>query len=174
MRVINLSDLRAKFDRLQSKVVSGEPFRHGSKSNRSRFRALFKQLLVKDQSQDWYAKLKARFYQRQQEMIEEVGVFQEQCVANLVSKPIDQMNLEAIECGLKNVSLDNQELVLNFQRQLYCELHKRRKTLFLNKEMVYLSGEFCAQAFASRFNKWNYLKKKSLKISAQFRSDACF
>ena len=92
-------------------------------------------------------------------MIEEVDVLQEQCVANLVSIPIDQMNLEAIECGLENVSLDNQQLVLNSQRQLYCELHKRRKTLFLNKGIVYLSGEFCAQAFASRFNKWNYFLK---------------
>ena len=117
-------------------------------------RYLSSKLLIKGQSQDL-----GRFYQRQQEMIEEVDVFQEQSFANLVSKPIDQMNLEAIECGLKNVSLDNQELVLNFQRQLYCELHKRRKTLFINKEMVNLSGEFCAQAFASRFNKWNYFLK---------------
>ena len=129
-------------------------------------RYLNSQLLVKDQSQDWYVKLKARSYQRQQEIIEEVGVFQEQCVANLVSKLIDQMNLEAIECGLKNVSLDNQELVLNFQRQLYCELHKRRKTLFLNKGMVYLSGKFCAKAFASQWNRGPYHKKEPKDFSS--------
>ena len=129
-------------------------------------RYLNSQLLVKDQSQDWYVKLKARSYQRQQEMIEEVDVFQEQSFANLVSKPIDQMNLEAIECGLKNVSLDNQQLVLNSQRQLYCELHKRRKTLFLNKGIVYLSGEFCAKAFASRWNNWNYHKKEPKDFSS--------
>ena len=99
-------------------------------------------------------------------MIEEVDVLQEQCVANLVSIPIDQMNLEAIECGLKNDSLDNQQLVLNSQRQLYCELHKRRKTLFLNKGIVYLSGEFCAKAFASRWNNWNYHKKEPKDFSS--------
>ena len=73
-------------------------------------------------------------------------------VANLVSNPIGQMNLEEIECGLKNIRLDNQEMILKFQRQLHCELHNRKKTLFLNKGMVYLNREFCAEALSCWIN----------------------
>jgi hypothetical protein len=108
--------------------------------------------LVKDQIQDWYLILKECVYQRQQEMIDEVDLFQEQCVSNLTSNPIGQMNLQEIECGLKNLRLDNQEMVLKFQRQLYCELHNRKKTLFLNKGMVYLNREFCAEALSCWIN----------------------
>jgi len=116
-------------------------------------------LLVKDQSKDWHLTLKECVYQRQQGMINEVDLFQEQCVSNLTSNPIGQMNLEEIECGLKDLRLDNQEMVLKFQRQLYCELHNRKKTLFLNKGMVYLSREFCGETFSY----WKNDKKENFR-----------
>jgi hypothetical protein len=59
--------------------------------------------LVKDQIQDGYLILKECVYQRQQEIIDEVDLFQEQCIANLASNPIGQMNLQEIECGLSMV-----------------------------------------------------------------------
>jgi len=124
--------------------------------------------LVKDQSQDWHLTLKECVYQRQQGMIDEVDLFQEQLLSNLTSNPIGQTNLQEIECGLKNLRSDNQELVLKFQRQLYCELHNRKKTLFLNKGMVYLSREFCVEAFPNITD--NVFPKSTNNKKEDFRS----
>ena len=77
--------------------------------------------------------------QQQQELIHEVDLFQKQCLFNLDSNQMDYSNLQDWEHRLKALNQDDKEAVLTFQKELYCELYSRKKALFLNKGMLFLS-----------------------------------
>jgi len=78
--------------------------------------------------------------QKQQELIHEVNLFQKQCLFNQDSNQLDYINLHDWEHRLKALNQDDKEAVLTFQKELYCELYSRRKALFLNKGMIFLSN----------------------------------
>jgi len=79
--------------------------------------------------------------QKQQELIHEVDLFQKQCLFNQDSNQLDYINLQDWEHRLKALNQDDKEAVLTFQKEFYCELYSRRKALFLNKGMIFLSKQ---------------------------------
>lgn len=70
----------------------------------------------------------------QEELINEVDNSQRHCLSNLEN---NSSNLEALEQRLKVVDLEDEEAVLNVEKELLCSVFNRRKVLFMNKGIIF-------------------------------------
>ena len=90
---------------------------------------------------------KEKALQQQQDMIDQVDLFQSRCLANLESNHIDQMNFKDIDHHSE-------------KRNMCSELYKRQKVLFMNKGIVFLSIDKCDELFELRPLIWNDLTEE--------------
>ncbi len=79
-----------------------------------------------------------RAFEQQIELIEQVDLFQGECLANLERNPIGELSLEEWDQRLRNLDLKDMEAALRLEKELYCELYRRKKALFMNKGIVFL------------------------------------
>ncbi len=91
--------------------------------------------------QDKREKQKEKAIEQQQEFIKEVDLFQQECLKNLGADPIEPLNFEELERRLNSVNLKNNNSVLELEKELYCTLYNRKKLIFMNKGILFLSLE---------------------------------
>ena len=97
-------------------------------------------------------KQKEKAIEQQQEFIKEVDLFQQECLKNLGTHPIEPLNLEDLERRLNSVNLKNNNSVLELEKDFYCTLYNRKKLIFMNKGILFLSLE--------KYKKFCGVKKK--------------
>lgn len=93
------------------------------------------QLYLCKQELTSYAKAKA--IRVQQKMVSEVDRFQTQCLENLKSNP--EVELSLAEQNLRSFDIKDTEVFLKLEKDLYTELHNRKKYLFFNRGILFFS-----------------------------------
>jgi hypothetical protein len=73
---------------------------------------------------------------RQQEMIDEVDLFQKECLANLKTEQLDQINLEEFE---KRLQLQDKDDVMELGKDLCCATYNFKRELFVNQGIVFFT-----------------------------------
>lgn len=85
---------------------------------------------------------KEQAIQQQQEMINEVDLFEKQCLSNLQKIPRDFRDLEELESRL-----ENRNSLKKLEKDIYSRLHETKKLIFMNKGILYFdrknSQKFC-------------------------------
>lgn len=77
--------------------------------------------------------------QQQEEMIKEVDLIQSQCLTNLDKIKCDPISLGDFEQRLNSLDLEDQNAVLNVEKNLFCALYLREKFLFVNQGIIFLN-----------------------------------
>lgn len=76
---------------------------------------------------------------RQQEMISQVDQFREECLSNLQTIACDLTDLEMFEQRLETLDFEETVATLQLEKAIYCALYGRKKLLFRNKGIIFLS-----------------------------------
>ena len=80
--------------------------------------------------------------EQQIDMIHQVDLFQSKCLDKLKKHTIEHLtNLSEFEHRLNHLHLMNTDAVLELEKKLYCVLYERKRVLFMNKGIVFLSIE---------------------------------
>jgi len=82
-----------------------------------------------------------KIIQLQLEMINEVDLFAKQCLDNLRAIRFDQLNLEEFEYRLKKLDLKDRRAVWKLEKELDCELLKRKEELLMGKSILFFERE---------------------------------
>lgn len=82
---------------------------------------------------------KHKAIRNQDEMIDEVDLFQRQCLEKLKTIQIDPIYLEDCEHRFKSLNMADKRAVLNLENEVYCLLFQTRKLLLNNKGFICLS-----------------------------------
>ena len=74
-------------------------------------------------------------------MINEVDLFAKQCLDNLRAIRFNQLNLEEFEYRLKKLDLKDRRAVWKLEKELDCELLKRKEELLMGKSILFFERE---------------------------------
>lgn len=92
--------------------------------------------------QDLEMTAKEQAIQQQQEMINEVDLFETQCLSNLQKIPRGLWDLEELNSRFKR-----RNSLKKLEKDIYSQLHERKKMIFMNKGILYFdrknSQKFC-------------------------------
>jgi len=91
--------------------------------------------------------LEIKTIEQQLEMLSEVDLFQKQCLAKFAQNPPKQLNLEELDQRIKSINSEDKDVALKLEKELYKEMFNRKKCLFGNKGIVFLSMENCKHFF---------------------------
>lgn len=79
----------------------------------------------------------------QDQMINQVDLFQKECLANLGTIPFDLKRLNDLEDRFNSVDIGDKESVLKIEKDIYCALFEIKKLLFLKKGIIFVNLEKC-------------------------------
>lgn len=87
---------------------------------------------------DLTAENKEKAQKQQQDMINEVDLFQKKCLANLETIQVDSPNLDDLEQRMNGLYLEDNKTSLKTKKDIYCAFNDRIKVLFTNQGLVFV------------------------------------